>query len=136
MTGRIGTSAMKRSIRQILTVALLALYIAGSSNINFLHTVVHHDDVVVAHSPEQEKDPCHRGIYHNDSAHASEHDSHVSVSHKCKMCDIAYHGDQTIFSDIEFASQEFFNKHFVLRKISLDSHCDGLSSSRAPPFLI
>lgn len=132
------TTLQKRqsSILQMLALLLLVFYIAGTSSLQILHVFAHDHEQAVIHSPEQEKDPCHRLIYHHDDAQSCDHDSHLVASDTCDMCDLAYHGDQALLNTITFRTaslkQEFFSHH----KVNLDSYWAVISSSRAPPVLI
>jgi hypothetical protein len=125
---------VKRSTGQVLTLLLLVLYIASSSNLEILHSIVHEHDIAIAHSEEQEKDPCHRLVYHNDKQAGHHHDSHLFVPDKCKLCAVAFHGDQTILPNLASIKVKFWSKHFDFYKRSLDSYWAIISSSRAPPF--
>jgi hypothetical protein len=120
----------------MVTLLLLVLYVCGTSHLELLHSFVHKHEVGVAHSDEQEKDPCHRLIYHNDTEQGCGHDSHLVVSDKCEMCDLVYHGDHAFLSNIEFEPENFPNKFFSLFKENLDSYWAVISSSRAPPTFI
>ena len=124
------------SILRMLTLLLLVFYIVGTSSLQILHVFTHDHEQAVIHSPEQEKDPCHRLIYHHDATQSCDHDSHVGASDTCDMCDLAYHGDEALLNSITFRTaclkQEFFSHH----KVNLDSYWAVISSSRAPPTLI
>lgn len=132
------TTLRKRQgvILQILALLLLVFYIAGTSSLQILHVFTHDHEQAVTHSPEQEKDPCHRWIYHHDAAQSCDHDSHLVASDTGDMCDLVYHGDQALLNTfilrISSLKQEFFCQH----KVNLDSYWAVISSSRAPPALI
>ena len=133
---RITSKKLKRSIGQMLSVLLLVLYVAGTSQLELIHSFAHEHEASVSHSNEQEKDPCHRFIYHNDIEPGCNQDSHLIVSDKCQMCDLVCHRDQNLLSNITFQTPEFLQEHFVFYKTNLDSYCAVISSSRAPPTLI
>ena len=127
-----GSSAVRA-----LTLLLMILYISGSTSIELLHSMLDNDQVTaVAHTQKQEQDPCHRIIYHNDTEHGCDDDSHLIASDKCDMCDVAFHADQTGLPDVSFSAEHFLNAHFSLYKANLDSYCAVIASSRAPPFLV
>lgn len=129
-------ASVKRHFCQGLTLPLLLLYLACSSNIELLHLFVHGHDIAVAHSAEQEQDPCHEQIYHNDAEKGCDHRSHLIVTDTCSMCDLAYHGDQVILKTIGFKPViPFQEEHHSLYKTNPDSYQDVLSPSRAPPAL-
>ena len=136
MTRGISTKRLKRGAIQVLTLFVLVLYTAGTSHLEYLHSMFHGHDVAVTHSDAQEKDPCHRLLYHNDTMQGCDHSSHLIVSDKCEMCDLVYHGDQTMLSDLTLSNGEFSSEHFDLYKSNLGSYWAVISSSRAPPALI
>lgn len=124
---------LKRRAKQIFTLLFLVLYLAGTSQLEFVHSFAHDHEESVSHSDEQEKNPCHRLIYHNDKKESCDHRSHVMASDKCQMCDAIYHGDQNLLSDIAFPVPDLYEEQFALYKINLDSYWAVISSSRAPP---
>lgn len=126
--------AVKKSTSQVLTLLLLVLYIASSANLEIFHAIVHQHAVAVDHSEEDEKDPCHRLVYHNDKHAGDDHGAHFFVPEKCKLCAIAGHGDQSIVPRPNAIVVKFLTNHFDFYKRSLDSYWAIISSSRAPPF--
>lgn len=76
---------------------------------------------------------CDLSIYSKDVENGCHHDSHLVVSDKCDMCDMAYHGDQTILANHNFSSGEFSSNYFDFYKLNIDSYWAVISSSRAPP---
>ncbi|SKC81604.1 hypothetical protein SAMN05660236_3983 [Ohtaekwangia koreensis] len=125
----------RREHVQVLMLLLSILYIAGSLQFELLHSFIHRHELVITHSHDQEKDPCHRSIYHNDTQEGCEHDAHLIVSTKCQMCDLAFGGDQTILSYVVSAHGGFSTEYFEFYKLNLESYKAVLSSSRAPPTL-
>jgi hypothetical protein len=124
------------SIIRMLVVFLMVLYIIGTAQQDLLHAFSHSHHASISHSEEQEKDPCHRSIYHHDMEQGCDHDSHLNVSDKCQMCDHAFHGDQTFLSHVDFVTLELSTEHFDCYKQSLDAYWAVISSSRAPPAMI
>lgn len=133
---KITSETPKGGIGQWLILLLLSVYIAGTSQLELLHLFVHSNDFVVAHSDEQEKDPCHRLLYHNDIEQGCDNHAHLTVSDKCQMCDLVNHGDQNLLSVITFPDADFPQDHFVFHKSDLDCYWAVISSSRAPPALV
>ncbi len=132
------TTLRKRqdSIWQMLTLLLLVFYIAVTSSLQILHVFAHDHEQAVTHSPEQEKDPCHRLLYHHDDAQSCDHDSHLVASDTCDMCDLAYHGDQALLNTFILRTARLKQEYFSHHKVNLDSYWAVISSSRAPPALI
>ena len=135
MRSAITSKKAKQDVIQMLTLLLLILYVVGTNQWEVIHSFAHDHDTLVSHYDEQEKDPCHRLIYHNDEGQGCHHESHLAISDKCEMCDLAYHGDQSILSNVSFSTGEFFSKQFNFYKSNLDSYWAVISSSRAPPVL-
>jgi hypothetical protein len=133
MTKRISIRKVKHGIGKTMTFLLVTLYVAGTSHLELLHSYFHEHDILVTHSEQQEKDPCHRLIYHNDGAQGCHHDSHLTASEKCQTCDLVYHPHKTILSNTYFELRQFANSYFEFYKLSLDSYWSVISSSRAPP---
>ena len=112
---------------------LLMLYLAGASQVGFLYAFGHDHAVTISHSYEEEKDPCHRLIYHNDAEAGCGHDVHVTVSDKCYLCDFAIHTDKTLLMPSAHLPLTFDQNSISFYKTDLDSYWAVLSSSRAPP---
>jgi hypothetical protein len=80
---------------------LLSLYIAGTIASDLVHQVVHEHQHEALHTAEQEKDPCHRSLYHHDT-NGCDHQAHVSKIEKCKHCHILFHTDQLTFDSTAY----------------------------------
>lgn len=136
MVSRATSEKLKRGIFRMLALILLVLYVAGTSELEIIHSFFHNHDHTVSHSEEQEQDPCHRLIYHGDIQQGCDHDSHLIVSDKCHMCDLAFHGDQMWVGIISEESGKYENKFFSLYTRNLDTYGALILPSRAPPTLI
>lgn len=116
-----------------LPLLFLFLYLAGTVQVDSLHDLVHPEDFVTLHSPEQERDTCHQSIYHSGLNHGCEHKSHVSEFNKCSVCDYAAHSFHlfTISKiDLSTPDEGVFEdqyKHSEADKVSVHQ------PSRAPP---
>jgi hypothetical protein len=65
-----------------------------------------HEHVAV-HSPEQEKDPCHRFLFHGDKEKGCSHKLHITKADKCKLCHVIFHNDHlTISEDVHRHTQD------------------------------
>jgi hypothetical protein len=120
----------------ILGMLLIVLYMGATWQVQVFHGFFHDHEEVVSHSEEQEKDPCHRQIYHHEPAACASHDAHLIASDKCQICDLAFHTDQTLLSKAVVAAARFEATYFAHCKISLGSYWAVISSSRAPPIAI
>ena len=81
--------AVKPVIKLFQTIVLLVLallYTAGSLQIDSIHRLIHKHSEREKHTPEQERNACHRVVYHNQSQGACEHPTHFSESKKCPLC--------------------------------------------------
>jgi hypothetical protein len=125
----------KRTLRMTAWL-LVVFYIAGTSSLQLLGAFTHDHEHGVIHSAEAEKDPCHRFIYHSDLSQSCDHDSHLTASDTCEMCDSVYHGDQALLNIISFQTTRVKPEFFSHYKVNLDSYWAVIASSRAPPALI
>lgn len=135
MTKRIISRRNRRSIGSMLNLLLVILYILSSSGAGILHSIVHETQQVVSHAGEDEKDPCHRSIYHNGTQGGCSHGTHFIASDKCPMCDIVFHVDQNVSIGLSVSHSDS-SEPFDLYRSRLDSHEAMISSSRAPPAVV
>lgn len=135
MLKKVTTKKQRKSLVRVAVYLLFVLYFIGTSQFEVLHSFVHKHEVQMTHTLGEEMDPCHRLVYHNDVGNGCRHDSHLVASDQCQMCDLAYHGDQTLLTHLEFASGIFSTEYFNFYKDNLDSYWAVISSSRAPPAL-
>jgi len=72
---------------------LLLLYFTANVQVESFHRVFHSLEKAL-HSLEQEKDPCHRAIYHEVKNEGCDHKTHVTAIKKCSLCHIVPFSDQ------------------------------------------
>jgi hypothetical protein len=124
---------MERGMKAVLYSLLLTIYITGSSRIDVLHQALHSHENFISHSQAQEKDPCHRSIYHKETSKGCGHHSHVVVSDTCELCDLISNADELLLADIKYSEADYFVTDYP----SLSAHLVGkrisISSSRGPP---
>jgi hypothetical protein len=82
-----------------IAALLLSLYIAATIGTDLVHQVFHEHQNAALHTAQQEKDPCHRSVYHHDT-HGCDHQAHVSKIEKGKHCHVLFHTDQLTFDNI------------------------------------
>ncbi len=114
-------------------VLLLFLYVVGTSNIGSLHTFFHEHEVADLHSEQNEVDPCHIALYHQDRPGGCEHDMHLEEVNTCSLCDVQFHSVQISENFVLVLPKTFF----------VQSTCDVFDfihqqesfqfSGRAPP---
>jgi hypothetical protein len=124
---------IRKGLKAATVILLLAIYIAGGTSCGAFHRLLHQDKSVISHSSEEEKDPCHRVIYHFEKDNVCKHDSHFSVKEKCGQCHILCKSDQIT---VWISSNESVAPH-TLTSASLTFACLAQISfdhpSRAPP---
>lgn len=82
----------RKALNAFFAVALLLLYLAGNTGSGIVHQLFHGRQSLVLHTPAQEKDVCHRAIYHFGKD--PRHNSHVTVNDKTDRCHLLVHADQ------------------------------------------
>lgn len=132
MAKRIISRRNRRSISSMLNLLFVVLYILSSSGAGMFHSISHETRHEVSHGSEDEKDPCHRSIYHSGSHGGCSHGSHFIASDKCPMCDVVFHGDQLPGPDIVF-SESHLSENYIFYNLPSSGHQAVISSSRAPP---
>jgi len=129
-----GNKSVKDSLRAVFAVLLLIFYVAGNIQVEVLHQLFHSHANAVIHSAEQEKDRCHRAIYHEKDDGCG-HKSHLTKVEKCNLCHLFSHNDQLTIAD---SSCEFIGSHSVVNKNLISVHLTGITAhlpSRAPPVI-
>lgn len=123
-----------RSVYAYVAVLLAVVYFTGASQLNRVHSLFHsHNDIVVAHSHEEEEDPCHRLIYHNDNTGGCHHDAHIVTNEKCATCDLVCQTEVAAISNHTFHAGAAACTDFDFSLTSFDDYALIISSSRAPP---
>jgi hypothetical protein len=111
---------------------LLIFYVTCTSQFEVLHHVFHSHDSLVSHSAEEEKDACHRAVYHHETEQKCDH-SHIVVADKCELCDLISHTEHVLFSSLSSPSIKFFVVDFVFNLSHVVGTRQSIDSSRAPP---
>ena len=121
-------------LKAFAILLLLGFYAAGNIEVDAIHQLFHASDSV-AHTPEVEKEACHRTIYHHEQLNGCAHDTHVTKVEQCSLCHVVFHIDQLTFSD---SSCEFTQAGFTPSKEYIVSHVSETYvnlPARAPPAL-
>jgi hypothetical protein len=85
------------------------------------------------HSSEEEKDPCHRAIYHDAKQQGCDHKTHVTSVKKCPLCHIVPLNEKHIAVSHNFES---FSSPSNFEQLSISiqvAEGSGGLSARAPP---
>ena len=61
-----------------MSAFLLFLYITGTISTDLVHQIIHSHADVELHSALNEKDPCHKVIYHHEKDNGCKHTSHLN----------------------------------------------------------
>jgi hypothetical protein len=89
------TNIIKR-IQQACWVLLLVLYGAAALKVDSVHELFHAQELKELHSPEQENNPCHKSVYHQEAEKGCEHKSHITENTKCPLCEYNVTPDQLV----------------------------------------
>lgn len=123
----------KKSALRIGSVLLLVfLYCAGNVQVESFHKIFHSFEQAL-HSFDQEKDPCHRAIYHDSKQEGCDHKTHVTEVKKCPLCHIVPLNDKHIAVAHVFeafsgpANHQSFSFSILIIAVA------GNLSARAPP---
>jgi hypothetical protein len=93
-------------LRACSVLVLLFLYILGSVEIESLHSFSHEQEFSQLHSSENEADPCHISVYHEQRSQGCDHPTHVAKADKCSLCDSQLHNAH-IFLSVHFDIDSF-----------------------------
>ena len=119
-------------MRTFFAWLLLFLYLVGSVQIESFHEVFHSFEQAL-HSFDQEKDPCHRAIYHDSKKEGCDHKTHVTAVKKCPLCHLVPLNEKHISVSHVFESfsapDDFENFCFSVRIVELAENL----CARAPP---
>jgi len=127
--------SVSKSLKTLSAILLLFFYLVGATQIELLHRFFYAHDTTFIHSVEQEKDLCHRTIYHIEKKDGCEHNSHLIRVEKCCPCNVLFHSDQIAFSDL---SCEFIQSSLIVAEEFKSVQIAGIDNnlpSRAPPFI-
>lgn len=133
MSNKVTSQSHYEKLMRITVLFLMLLYIGSTLTPEQLHSFIHHHEITVTHSADEEQDPCHRTLYHHDTEQGCEHDSHLIAYDDCEGDDQIYHGDYTLLNERSLLIAEALQEHFDFYKVNLDSYWAVISSSRAPP---
>jgi hypothetical protein len=94
-----------KALRQTCWVLLLALYAAAALKVDSIHELVHAREFAELHSVEQENNPCHKSVYHQEAEKGCEHKSHITENTKCTLCEYNSSADE-LLTDSSTNSEE------------------------------
>lgn len=123
----------RHGLNTMLGIFLLTTYIVGTSQSESFHKLFHSGDHQISHTQLQEKDPCHRVIYHDDTDKGCDHRSHIATADKCDLCHVIHHTDQIPLSNPDSEPIQFSSTTFIFYSATIPGAGQSLRSSRAPP---
>jgi hypothetical protein len=124
---------LSERIKPIFAAVLLFLYVLGNVQVESFHQAFHSLEKAL-HSTEQEKDPCHRAIYHEVTNEGCDHKTHLSAPKKCPLCHVVPFNEQHL-AVINSAEPAFLPDEFGQQIIPVEIYGSILQlPSRAPPF--
>ena len=94
----IRTANILKTLRQACWVLLLALYAAAALKVDSIHELLHAREFAELHSVEQESNPCHKSVYHQEAEKGCEHKSHITENTKCPLCEYNSSADELLTS--------------------------------------
>lgn len=128
-------SELKSLLKAYSILLLVLLYLVGSARIESVHQLFVQHAAPVLHAQEQEKDPCHRSIYHQERSADCKHTTHIVDNHKCPMCDSQVHTVQIHEDNLGVVSPFFESAISTISQSTTIAGYYSYSSSRAPPFM-
>ena len=124
---------IKNQPMRIFSVLLLLLfYLTGNVQVESFHKVFHSFEQAL-HSSEEEKDPCHRAIYHDAKQKGCDHKTHVTAVKKCPLCHIVPLNEKHIAVSHSFESFSAPTNFEQLSTSIQVAEVSGGLSARAPP---
>lgn len=123
---------LRTTLRWSVLGLLMALYTLGSLRVESVHRLIHDHDAEL-HTEAQERNACHRTIFHGSSS-SCEHPVHVSANWTCTLSDLAFDTHAPEFRNIRLKPN--------IQDISLEEGQEAKpligqshrTPARAPPF--
>lgn len=76
-------------------LVLLLIYFVGTIEFNSIHSLLHASESTELHSEENEKEACHKAIYHN-AREGCDHKVHITTNEKCSLCHLIVQTEQSL----------------------------------------
>jgi len=126
---------LKTGLKVLAIGVCAAFYLIGNSPFEAFHKIFHQQDSIVRHTVDEEKNSCHRSIYHQENESGCAHKSHITKLDKCKLCHALSHSYHvaTFNSSFEFIQSESCTSLKSVAAIAF--HFDSNLPSRAPPIV-
>lgn len=121
-----------RLAKRWTVVSLLLLYALGSSNFQFFHSLLHEHLATELHTDQNEADPCHITLYHQDRDGGCDHDSHIVKHESCSLCHAQVPPAQIVEASLVPLPRTCSLHYFNLIAVYTEG-IDFQPSGRAPP---
>lgn len=122
-------------LRNALVLFLAVLYSAGSLQIDSIHRLMHQHGARALHTPEQEQNPCHQVVFHDQPQGTCEHPTHFSESKKCPLCQGSPTQSALIQNTLVFRTPVLAEIRFTISHRVLLTGDQRLLPARAPPVM-
>lgn len=122
-----------RMLNALLSMTLLVLYVAGNTGSGIVHQLFHTGPSLVLHTPAQERDVCHRAIYHFGKD--PKHNVHLTVSDKTDRCHLLVHADQLAMAIPQQPAVRAAIAFVETLAVAQSAQICIVFSSRAPPLI-
>lgn len=124
---------LKTAISGGFALIMLFIYLTGAIQFNILHASFHAHTQEELHSPENEKEACHKAIYHQDQAGSCHHKTHLVAHDQCSLCHLIVSMAQPLFQAVEDQLFVHNSPIQINRYLHYPQEIIFLLPSRAPP---
>jgi hypothetical protein len=121
------------SLGRLFLILILGAYALATLPKDSFHQLIHAEEFVTLHSQQNESDPCHIRLYHENTAEGCHHDSHVSEKDTCSLGHIIP-GEKHIVG-LVWQNSEVVELSYIEGVVPLvyNQQDQAYWSSRAPP---
>jgi hypothetical protein len=134
MLKRKSSRVILKCLRTISISLLLLLYVVGNVQIESIHQVFHSFETAL-HSTDQEKDPCHRAIYHEATDDGCDHSTHFTAVKNCPLCHVVPVNESLLVHSSTvglFVPENVFDEQAIS---TFNGSITDYLPARAPPFI-
>lgn len=120
-------------VKSGLVFTTMLVYLMGSISFESLHKLFMDHAHAKAHTPQQEENPCHIALFHQERAGGCEHPTHFIEIDNCTLCDHSLPVLAALLSESVAVSFDTFQSYSLaltpLTKAGITLYVAG----RAPP---
>lgn len=129
---KILSNNQRSKAKALVAGLLLLLYVAGNSQFETFHQILHAHRVV-EHSEDEENNPCHRSIFHQAKEDGCEHKVHLTDNRKCPLCHVVTGSDHLTPIQNIIVNPKSSSAFEPIVKISFYNEAALMLPARAPP---